>query len=267
MTVITILAMLAGLVFLLPFLWGISLSLRPPIMTFVGSGMGIPFVSFEPSFGAWRELLAEGRVQPALARSTGVSLAATLLALLLGVPAAYALARSRTPRGDLLVIGFLLVRLLPPVLIAVALYPVFHALGLVDGWPGLVLVNAALLLPFVIAILRQAFRDLPLELEEAAALDGAGATRTLFSVVLPLSTPAIAATGLILFAFAWNDYLFALAFFVSEFTTMPLLVQAAGSAGPWGAVSMLTAMTVPVILAVAAQRYLVRGLTLGAVKG
>jgi multiple sugar transport system permease protein len=122
-------------------------------------------------------------------------------------------------------------------------------------------------LPFVIAIMRQAFIDLPVELEEAALLDGAGAAAVFWFVVLPLTAPALAATALILFAFAWNDYLFALAFFVRDFKTLPLLVQAVGSPGPMGAASMITAMALPVIAALLAQRHLVRGLTLGAVKG
>jgi multiple sugar transport system permease protein len=156
---------------------------------------------------------------------------------------------------------------MPPLLMALPLYIVFQRLQLLDGGVGRALINTALLLPFVIAIMRQAFIDLPVELEEAALLDGAGAAAVCWFVVLPLTAPALAATALILFAFAWNDYLFALAFFVRDFKTLPLLVQAVGSPGPMGAASMITAMALPVIAALLAQRHLVRGLTLGAVKG
>jgi multiple sugar transport system permease protein len=191
-----------------------------------------------------------------------------LAALVIGTPAAYMLARSvPKAQSDLVVIAFILVRLMPPLLMALPLYIVFQRLQLLDGGVGLALINTALLLPFVIAIMRQAFIDLPVELEEAALLDGAGAAAVFWFVVLPLTAPALAATALILFAFAWNDYLFALAFFVRDFKTLPLLVQAVGSPGPMGAASMITAMALPVIAALLAQRHLVRGLTLGAVKG
>jgi len=266
MAILLALVVAVGVVF--PFLWGLSLSLRPPILTFAGSGMGIPFVDFEPTWEAWQRFFLEREAASATLRSTVVSLAAMLLALIIGVPASYMLARS-VPKnsGDLWVIAFVLVRLMPPLLMAVPLYVVFQQLRLLDGGISLILVNTAILLPFVIAIMRQAFLDLPLELEEAARLDGASVTQVLWFVVLPLTAPALAATGLILFAFAWNDYLFALAFFVRDFKTLPLLVQAVGSPGPMGAASMITAMALPVLAALLAQRYLVRGLTLGAIKG
>ena len=267
-TVAMLLVLLAIVVVLFPFLWGLSLSLRPPILTFAGSGMGVPFVSYEPTFDAWQRFIVERDAGLATLRSTSVSLIATLSALMIGLPAAYGLARALPKvKSDLFVIGFMLVRLMPPLLIALPLYIIFQRLQLLDSGTSLILVNTALLLPFTIAIMRQAFLDLPNELEEAARLDGATAGQVFWFVVLPLTAPALAATSLILFAFAWNDYLFALAFFVRDFKTLPLLVQSVGSPGPIGAVSMITAMAIPVLAALLAQRYLVRGLTLGAIKG
>ncbi len=267
-TMLTLLALTVAAVVLFPFLWGLSLSLRPPILTFAGSGMGIPFVDFEPTLEAWQRFLVERAASASMLRSAAVSLMATLSALIIGAPAAYVLARC-VPKAasDLWVIGFILVRLMPPLLMALPLYIVFQRIGLLDGGTSLVLINTALLLPFVIAIMRQAFIDLPHELEEAALLDGATMNQVFWFVVLPLTAPALAATALILFAFAWNDYLFALAFFVRDFKTLPLLVQSVGSPGPMGAASMVTAMALPVLAALLAQRYLVRGLTLGAIKG
>jgi multiple sugar transport system permease protein len=267
-TALSCLALLVVALILSPFLWGISLSLRPPLLTFAGSGMGLPLIDFEPTMEAWRRFLVERDAGPAIVRSAVVSLFSMLSALVVGAPAAYALARAvPKARSDLFVIAFILVRLMPPLLMALPLYVVFQRLQLLDGGLGLVLINTALLLPFVIAIMRQAFIDLPVSLEEAARLDGASAMQMFCYVVLPLTAPALAATALILFAFAWNDYLFALAFFVRDFKTLPLLVQSVGSPGPMGAASMITAMALPVIAALLAQRYLVRGLTLGAVKG
>lgn len=263
-----LIALIAVMMVAFPFFWGLSLSLRPPILTFAGSGMGVPFISFEPTFEAWNRFIIEREAGGAILRSAWVSFLATVSALTVGLPAAYWLARSLPKSAsDLWVIAFVLVRLMPPLLIAIPLYVVFQRMALLDSAIGLILVNTALLLPFVIAIMRQAFLDLPHGLEEAASLDGATASQMFWYVVLPLTAPALAATALILFAFAWNDYLFALAFFVKDFKTLPLLVQSVGSPGPMGAVSMITAMIVPVLAALLAQRYLVRGLTLGAIKG
>lgn len=267
-TILILLSLIATALALLPFLWGLSLSVRPPLLTFAGSGMGLPYLSFEPTFDAWERFFSERDAAASMVRSGRVSLAATFAALMIGLPAAYMLARSMPKRrGDLWVIAFVLVRLLPPLLIALPLYIVFQRLQLLDGSLSLIVVNSALLLPFVIAIMRQAFLDLPFELEEAALLDGATTIQVLWFIILPLTAPALAATALILFAFAWNDYLFALAFFVRDFKTLPLLVQSVGSPGPLGAVSMIAAMSLPVLAALIAQRYLVRGLTLGAIKG
>jgi multiple sugar transport system permease protein len=267
-TALTLLALALAALTLFPFLWGISLSLRPPLLTFAGSGMGLPFWDFEPTTLAWQRFVVEREAAASIVRSAAVSFSAMLAALIIGTPGAYMLARAMPKAGsDLVVIAFILVRLMPPLLMALPLYIIFQRLGLLDGGLCLVLINTALLLPFVIAIMRQAFIDLPPELEEAAFLDGASAAEVFWFVVLPLTAPALAATALILFAFAWNDYLFALAFFVRDFKTLPLLVQAVGSPGPMGAASMITAMALPVIAALLAQRYLVQGLTLGAVKG
>jgi len=268
MALLTSLAMLAALLILAPLLWALSLSLRPPAMTFAVDGFGLPFVDFPPSLAAWRAHVDEQRLLPAFYRSSYVSLLATVLAMLLGAPAAYALART-TRRGasQLVVAGFILVRLIPPLAFAIPFYVIFHALGWLDGPVGLVLINATLLLPFAVIILREAFAELPVEIEEAAAIDGAGPVRIFAWIALPLILPSLAATAVIVFAFAWNDYLFALAFFARDFATLPLLVQAVGSPGPRGAAGLLAALSVPLLVALLAQRYIVRSLTFGAVKG
>ena len=221
--------------FLLPFFWGVSLSLRPPLLTFAGSGMGLPFIDFEPTMAAWARFFEEREALPAMLRSLWVSLGAMISALLIGAPAAYMLARCLPDRrGDAWVIAFILIRLMPPLLVAIPLYVVFQRWQLLDGGISLVLANSALLLPFVIAIMRQAFIELPIELEEAAFLDGATRAQVLRFIVLPLTAPALAATALILFAFAWNDYIFALAFFVRDFKTLPLLFSRSAARGRWG---------------------------------
>lgn len=266
--ILTATALVVALMFLFPFWWAISLSLRPPLESYAVTGLGIPWLDFAPTLDSWRAQLAVGRIRSALGHSTAIALAATAIAMVLGVPAAYALARAPGARqNDLMVIGFLIIRLLPPIALVIPLYLLVWWLDLLDTAVALVAVNATLLVPLVIVLMRQAFRDLPREIEEAAALDGAGPWRTLRSMVLPLTAPAIAATALVVFAFAWNDYIFALSFFVLDLHTMPLMVQALGSPSPGSAVRMLLAMALPVIVALLAQRYLIRGLTLGALKG
>lgn len=262
----TLIAVAVALVFLLPFLWAISLSVRPPSMTFAVEGWGLPVLDFAPTADGWHAMLAEGRLAPAIGRSTLVSLAATALAIGLGAPAAWALARAPFAGVGLVLVGFLTIRLLPPVLLAVPLYPIFQRLGLGDSALALILIDTLLLLPFVIAILRGAFREVPVELEQAAALDGANSLQIFWRIGLPLVLPAVAATALIVFAFAWNEFLFALAFFVRDFYTLPLLVHGWTSPSPTAAAYLLVTISVPIALALAAQRYLVRGLTLGALK-
>jgi multiple sugar transport system permease protein len=143
--------------------------------------------------------------------------------------------------------------------------------GLFDTHLALILINATFVLPFVVVIVRQTFLDLPVELEEAAFVDGAGHFTSFWRIALPLAMPAIAATGLIMFAFAWNEFLFAITIASQEAITIP--VQMAGAVDTRGvqfwfmAVRAMIAMVPPVLIALLAQRFIVRGLTLGAVKG
>jgi multiple sugar transport system permease protein len=268
-SILTLLAYLAVLVFVLPFLWAGSLSVRPSLELFAPSGWGVPLLDFAPTFEAWPAALAYPGLGQAAASSMGISVAATLLAMALGLPAAWILApRGGMPRADLVVVGFLVVRLLPPIALVVPYYFLASALGLLDTRLSLVLVNATLVFPLVVVLLRQTFADLPPELQEAACIDGAGPLRILVRIVLPLAAPGMVATALIVFAFVWNDFLFASSLSTLHITTLPVL-----SVGGWAggvrqsAVGMLICMSVPLIAALLAQRWLVSSLTLGAVKG
>ena len=269
----SILAIVVAMIFLFPFYWALSTSLRNPIDTFTVAGLGIPWIDFEPTFANWVQQLATAEARQALANSTMIAVGASVLALLLGTPAAYALARfrfSRIPNRDLTV-WFLSQRVLPPVATVIPFYLVMRSLGLLDTQLALVLINATFVLPFVVVIVRQTFLDLPLELEEAALVDGAGHFGSFWRIALPLAMPAIVATGLIIFAFAWNEFLFAITIASREAITIPVLM--AGAVDTRGvqfwfmAVRAMIAMIPPVVVALLAQRFIVRGLTLGAVKG
>ena len=200
-------------------------------------------------------------------------MSASVLALVIGTPAAYALARFRfrvMPNKDI-TIWFLSQRILPPVATVIPFYLVMRWLGLLDTQVALILINATFVLPFAVVILRQTFLDLPVEIEEAALVDGASHTTTFLVVALPLAVPGIVATGLISFAFAWNEFLFAITISSRDAITVP--VHVAGAVDTRGvqfwfmAVRALIAMIPPVVVALLAQRFIVRGLTLGAVKG
>ena len=269
----SLVALVIALIFFFPIYWAVSNSLRRPAETFTVAGLGIPFVDFTPTLQNWTQQLAVPEAYQAFVNSNIIAFTAMVLALCLGLPAAYALARFRfflVPNKDLTV-WFLSQRVLPPVATAVPFFIVFSSLDLLDTRIALALVNATFVLPFVVVICRQTFYDLPIELEEAALVDGASYFGAFVRVALPLAVPAIAAAALIMFAFAWNEYLFAVILTVKNAATMP--VHIAGGVDTRGvqfwfvAVRALIAMIPPVLLALLAQRYIVRGLTLGAVKG
>lgn len=270
---LSLLAVIAAMVFLFPIYWALSQSLRDPIETFTVAGLGIPWIDFEPTLENWRDQLAIPETRRALANSTVIATGASLLALLLGTPAAYALARFRfklVPNRDLTV-WFLSQRVLPPVATVVPFYLVMRTLGLLDTQLALILLNATFILPFVVVIVRQTFLDLPRELEEAALVDGASFWGAFWRVALPLAMPSVAASGLIVFSFAWNDFILAITIASREAITVPM--HMAGAVDTRGvqfwfmSVRAMIAMIPPVIVALLAQRYIVRGLTLGAVKG
>ncbi|MGI9332874.1 MAG: carbohydrate ABC transporter permease [Gammaproteobacteria bacterium] len=269
----SLLGVAIALIFIFPLYWAFSQSLRNPLDTFTVAGFGIPWLDFEPTLKNWIDQLASPESRRALGNSTIIAVAASVLAILLGTPAAYALARFRFRmlQNKDITVWFLSQRVLPPVATVIPFYLVMRSLGLLDTQAALILINATFVLPFVVVILRQAFMELPAELEEAAFVDGATHLQVMLRVVLPISAPSIAATGLIIFAFSWNEFLFAITLASREAITVP--VHMAGAVDTRGVqfwfmgVRSMVAMIPPVLIALLAQRYIVRGLTLGAVKG
>ncbi|HEV8649124.1 MAG TPA: carbohydrate ABC transporter permease [Actinomycetes bacterium] len=162
-------------------------------------------------------------------------------------------------------------RILPPVAVVIPIYVLFQHLGLLDTRTALVITYAATNLPIVVWLMRDYFDTLPWELEEAAVVDGASAFRVFRSVTLPLSVPGLVATFLIVFVFAWNEYLLALFLSSADAQTMPLTVAAQNATrGPqwWYMSVLIQIMIVPVVaLAIALERVISRGLLVGAVKG
>jgi multiple sugar transport system permease protein len=162
-------------------------------------------------------------------------------------------------------------RILPPVAVVIPIYVLFQRVGLLDTRTALVITYAATNLPIVVWLMRDYFNTLPWELEEAAVVDGASTFRVFRSITLPLSIPGLVATFLIVFVFAWNEYLLALFLSSADAQTMPLTVAAQNATrGPqwWYMSVLIQIMILPVIaLAIALERVISRGLLVGAVKG
>jgi multiple sugar transport system permease protein len=269
----SLIAVTVALIFAFPIYWAFSQSLRNPLDTYTVAGLGVPWINFTPTLNNWIDQLGTPETGMALYNSTIIAVSAALLALLLGTPAAYAIARFRFERWSNrdITVWFLSQRVLPPVATVIPFYLVMRYLGLLDTKFALVLINATFVLPYVVVILRQTFLDLPIELEEAALIDGAGHFGAFWRIALPLAAPSMAAAGLIIFAFTWNEFLFAVSIGSNTAITVP--VHIAGAIDTRGVqfwfmgVRAMTAIIPPVIIALIAQRYIVRGLTLGAVRG
>ena len=271
-SIYTVIALAITMIFFFPLWWSISNSLRIPKETFTVTGVGIPWINFTPTLGNWQHQLSFPEAHLALYNSSFIAFASTALAIIVGLPAAYALARFKfyIPPNKDITIWFISQRVLPPAAAVVPFFVIFNMIGLYDSKFGMILVQTTFIMPFVIVIVRQTFIDLPIELEEAAMVDGATHIGAFLRVAVPLSVPAIVAASLIMFTFAWNDYFFVSVLMIKNFT-LPLYI-AGGIDGRgvqfwWVAVRAMIAMTVPLILCLLAQRYIVRGLTLGAVKG
>ena len=271
-SIYTIIALGITMIFFFPLWWSFSNSLRIPKETFTVTGVGIPFINFTPTLGNWTHQLSFPEAHIALYNSSFIAVISTALAIVVGLPAAYALARFRfrfPPNKDI-TIRFISQRVLPPAAAVVPFFVLWNMLGIYDTKFGMIIVQTTFIMPFVVVIVRQTFLDLPIELEEAAMVDGATHIGAFLKVAVPLSVPAIAASSLIMFTFVWNDYFFAKILTMKNLT-LPLYssvsVQNRGVEYWYIGTKTMLSMIVPLILCLLAQRYIVRGLTLGAVKG
>lgn len=199
-----------------------------------------------------------------------IALASTVFAVTVGSLAAYSLARFKTG-GDNLSFWILSTRMFPPVAAALPLFLIFKEIKLLDTHMALIIANTIFSLPFVIWLLKGFFEELPVELEEAALIDGCTYWGAFVRVSLPLIAPGVVATALFSFVFAWNEFMFAL--LLTRRNVRPLTIIVPSLVGGheilWGEIAAIgTIAIIPgIILALLLQRYLIRGLTLGAVKG
>ncbi len=220
----------------------------------------------------YRGILA-GPFLRSILNSALVSAAVVALTLGLALSAAYALARIRFRGRAAVLFGVLAISMFPQIAVLAGMFELVRSLGLFGSLGALIFSYLTLTLPFAAWVLATFVRGIPLELEEAAALDGASPLTTLVRVFVPLLQPALVATGLLVFIAAWNEFLFALTFTLSdESRTVPVAIALLSGASafelPWGSIMAAAVLvTVPiVVLALVFQRYIVPGLLAGAVK-
>ena len=255
---------------LYPFVYAISTSLK--------TGNALFTADLFPSNADLRNYRAlfEG-VQPfgkSLVNSIAVSFLTVAFAMLMGITAAYALGRIRFKGKGLLLVSLLGVSMFPQVAVLSGMFELIQSLGLYNKVLGLVVPYPIFTLPFTVWILTTFMRELPGELEEAAIMDGCGPLRIIFQVFMPLLWPALVSTGLLAFIGAWNEFMFALTFVVSDTErTVPVAISLIAGATafeiPWGTIMAGSVIvTVPLLLLVFFfQKRIVSGLTAGAVKG
>jgi len=251
---------------LFPVLWLVQMSLKVEAEAFQMP----PRLRFVPTLENYRALF-EGKFARSFSNSVVVSVATTLVSLLLGVPAAYALSRGgfRAERG--IALWILTTRMAPPIAFAIPFFLAYRYTGLIDTLAGLVLIYLTFNLSLVIWMMRVFFDGLPRALEEAALIDGATPAQAWLRVTLPLAGPGLATTAIFCFVFAWNDFFYALVLTRSRAMMAPVaIVNFMNYAGwEWGKIGAGgTMIMLPVVLfALVVRRYVIRGLTTGALRG
>lgn len=253
-----------------PLYWLIATSLKQPVE--VATWPPVLWPS-KIDLGNYAAVLGSTLITRATVNSLIVAVSSTLIAVVVGTLAAYALAAQRLPARFrvLFIVWVLATRTFPPITTAIPYFILISGLGLADSLPGLILTYVSSALPFVIWLMLGFFQELPPEIEEAAIVDGASMLGRLRLVVLPLVAPGIAVAAMLVMITAWNEFLFASILTSSHAKTLPVILAGytSNQFQRWGEMSALgSLMVVPVlIVAAAAQRSLIRGLTFGAVKG
>jgi multiple sugar transport system permease protein len=268
---------------LFPIYWTVTTSFKTAVD--VTQGHLIPWVDFEPDWRGWRSLGLSpdriGEVSTArqeflqrFANSIIASVGASLLAIVIGSLAAYGLNRFRYRlgpwRNDEISFFFLSQLILPPVALALPFLVLYKGLAMLDTKLGLIVVYTLMVLPIVIWIMRDQFNAIPVELEQAAQVDGASLWGAFTRIILPIALPGMVAAFILSVVLCWNEYFFAALLTSTDAKTLPVMVASqTGSQGIdwWSMAALSTAAIAPLVLiGIFLERYIVKGLTAGAIK-
>ena len=252
---------------LIPIFWGFLISIKQPADAFSIP----PKLVFEPTLAFHYQVWVERGFVGFLVNSAVIAAGTVLISVPLGTLAAYGLARTRTRYVKSLMFGLLSIRMFPQILLAIPFFVMARWLGLIDTYFMMIMAMVALNQPFTIWLMRSFFADVPVELDEAALIDGCNRWQAFYMVVLPAVRPGLAVTALFSMLLAYNEFLFALILTGSRTKTLPVAIAEYGGEdiNYWSisAAGAIGIMLPAVIFTILAQRHLIRGLTFGAVKG
>ena len=254
------------ILFLFPVYWLFIISFKTPDEIYHVPPLWLPG---QFQFSNYLVLFKDGDVI-AIWNSLVTAGVSSILAVVLGTFCAYSLARFRTG-GDNLAMWILSQRMIPPIAVVFPIFLIYVYFGLVDRYVGLILLYTAFNLPYVIWMMRGYISDVPIELEESALVDGCTRFEVIWKVVFPMVRSGLMATAVFTFVFAWNDFIFALVLTRTEVITFPVQLTHffGGQSNFWAKIAAMSVLgTLPIFIAVTVmQRYMVRGISLGAVKG
>jgi ABC-type glycerol-3-phosphate transport system permease component len=254
---------------LVPFYWMVVTSLKKDKEIY---GYEATLIPRQPTLESYQRLFTKTPFLKYVRNSTIIAVVTTVTSLVFGCLGAYAIARLRFPGRAMIARGLVFTYLVPPSLLFIPLFAVMSALRLVDTHEGLILAYLGFTVPFASWLLMGYFRSVPVELEESALVDGCTRLQTLVRIILPMSLPALAVVAFFSFTQAWNEFLYATVFVNSvEVRTITtglsnFIIEDVFFWGPMMGAAVLSAIP-PVVIYLVFQRWVVKGLTLGAVKG
>ncbi len=257
---------------LFPILWALITSFKQPGDSFKATF--IPYKQFQPTLHAWHDafVTTRDRTLNSLVNSIIIATTSSAVVLLLGAFAGYSLARYEFKKwkNKDIALWILSQRMFPPVAVLIPYFMIMKWLHLLDNLLAVIIVHVAMNLPLAVWLMLDFFSDLSKDIEDAALIDGCGHFKAFFYIALPIAAPGLVAVYVLSFIFSWNEFLFVIVFGFRKAMTLPVMI--AGSLTVRGLefwkVSSLSILAIipPVILAVILSKYLVRGLTMGAVK-
>lgn len=260
-------SLIAVFVILFPIIWLIRMSIMEPVLIYQNP----PPLIFKPYLNAYFKAFNNQHLLERTFNSLFISFTTTFLSVFIGAMASYGITRFKMPFGKNLPFVFLFLRMIPSIAVLLPIFLMFSKFFLIDTFTGLIMIYTSGAIPTVIWMMWGYFKDLPKEIEESAYIDGCGYFNTFVRIILPITTPAIASVAILSFTGAWNEFMMATILTRTRTMTLPPAVSAwmmGGDLG-WDVLSASgTVLMLPIIiLCLVAQKYFVKGLTVGAVKG